>query len=145
LIEKDGQVGVLQQPSGGGAISFEGVEGIEVPKDSKSSKAAIDVAKAMTDNEMKSLKAVLTPFAKPGKELFDFATGELTNDGKSAIDGALDLINKQKEGKALTATEQKKVRHAYRAWEIYSQISDRVSAPYYGAEGDNESSWRAWQ
>jgi hypothetical protein len=147
LIEKDGQVGVLQQPSGGGAISFKGVEGIEVPKDSKSEKAAIDLAKAMTEKEMKELKHILTLFAKPGKQLFDPETLEITNEGKSALDAALDLINKEKDGKPLSRSESEKLPHAKTAWKIYGASVGRINASY--GEPDNPSAgqpidWRQY-
>lgn len=130
LVQKGDEVGVLQQPSGGGAIQFSSVDGVEMPKDYKKTKQQIDAAKALTDREMKDLKAVLAPFAKPGKQLIDFETGELSNEGKSALDAALDLINKDREGKPLSSSDKEKLTRAKQAWRIYNASADRISSSY---------------
>jgi len=117
-------------------------ERIAVEKASKgeSQKNALDITSKALDIHRKNLALVLTPFAKPGKDLFD-ENDELTNDGQTALDAAGKLINKVEKKEALTSEEKRKVKHAYKAWDIYNKVSESVGGQY----GSNKAgSWRQY-
>jgi virulence-associated protein VagC len=117
-------------------------ERIAAEKASKgeSTKNALDITSKALDIHRKNLALVLTPFAKPGKDLFD-ENDELTNDGQTALDAAGKLINKVDNKEPLTSEEKRKVKHAYRAWDMYNKISGAVGGQYGSNKAGN---WRQY-
>jgi hypothetical protein len=83
------------------------------------------------DQFKKDLDLVLKPFSVGGKPVLDYETGEMTAAGENALKSAGNLIDKAKSDPDKLTTEDKRlVQHAYRAWEIYKNISGRVSSEY---------------
>jgi hypothetical protein len=118
--------------------------GIKPPKKEK----VVSPGKKL-DQYKKSLDLVLRPFkskSKPSSSIFD-DEGDLTESGQNALDTALKLVEKADNNpESLTASEKKKLPHARRAWDIFSKISEEISAEYETErEPETGKDWRQYQ
>jgi hypothetical protein len=160
-VVKDGNPVPFTGPTPPTGIAKKGAElGIDVTKLPKRQKGALlgthekikepkpgEIAKVQTEQDAKNLKTVLTPFAKPGRTLIDPDTLELTNEGKSALDVALDLHQKYKVSpETLTPQEKKKLKYAIDAWKIYGVIAERAAAQYLKTgERGGKKTWKKYR
>ena len=104
-------------------------------------KGDTDAAKKDIDRMKAELSIVLQPFAG-SKQTFDPNTGEVTQDGKTALDAVHVLVTKYRNKEPLTDSEKGKLKHAIRAWDMYGKMSDQVSGRW---QGEKNASWRDWQ
>lgn len=118
-------------------------EGVGKGEDAlKISKALAELSEKERNIFKKDMDFVLRPFASKGTELFD-EDGEMTPAANTALDEALQLIDKADAGKDLTPAEKKKLTHARRAWDMYNKISGKVAAGYEGKKtGGAGISWK---
>lgn len=136
LVNQGGKAGVLTRDPNG-AISFNEVPGgVDMPQDPEKAAAA---TKAMTDQQKKDLETALMPFASKGTQMLDPNTFEITTAAQNALDGALALINKHQEGGTLSTQEQQKLRHAYRAWKLYDQVSGSIAERNFQQPGAGQA------
>jgi hypothetical protein len=86
------------------------------------------------------LELQLKPFTG-SKPAYD-AMGEMTDEGKTALDAAMKLVTKYKNKDDLTKDEKAKLKYALRAVDMYGQISDTVSSDYGGGKSGGWEQYR---
>jgi len=84
---------------------------------------------AMTKQFKADLSFVLTPFTKPGTELFD-ADGGMSSQGKGALEAAMSFYEKNNAAEDLSKTDQMKLEKAKSAIQLYNGMSQNIISQY---------------
>jgi hypothetical protein len=83
------------------------------------------------------LELVLKPFAG-SKAAYD-EEGNLTDEGKTALEAAQKLVGKYQRKEEMSPDERTKLKHAIRAWDIYQKISEDIHGEY---KSGSKASWK---
>lgn len=106
----------------------------------KAKGAGSAAARKKAEEFLKDLKILSKPFAKPGSQVIDPVTLEITNEGKSAWDAANEFLQKYKDKTEMSSAERRKIDDAKRFLEVFDIISQLTAAKYTGNKG--KRSWK---